>query len=285
MFDHVMVALDLSPAADLMLRCLPGLRELGTRRLTLVHVAEVDYPVFGAVAHLDQHRERLDGLVPAIRAAGFEVQVVATAGNPASEILKTAGERGASLVLLGSRSHSRVREAFIGSVAWDVLRRSSVPVLLQRLDPETDRPDSRLVASCCDLRSHVLFPTDFSETAERAFTLVDTLARLGARSFTLLHVREEREAEAEPSSDRGARERLEDLAVRLRAAGADDVHIDLVRGQVVTEVLRQAQAQRDTLIVMGTHGRGLIAEAVLGSVSREVLRRTRGSVLLYPARA
>jgi hypothetical protein len=71
MFDHVMVALDLSPAADLMLRCLPGLRELGTRRLTLVHVAEVDYPVFGAVAHLDQHRERLEGLVPAIRAAGF----------------------------------------------------------------------------------------------------------------------------------------------------------------------------------------------------------------------
>jgi nucleotide-binding universal stress UspA family protein len=280
MFEHVMVALDLSPAADAMLRCLPGLRDLGTRRLTLVHVAEVDYPVFGAVAHLDHHRKRLEGLADGLTSHGFEVQVVAAAGNPAGEILKAAAERGASLVLVGSRSHSRVREAFIGSVAWDVVSRARIPVLLQRLEPETeDQAGSALVASCCNLRSHVVHPTDFSPVAERAFSFVDALAHLGARSFTLIHVREADEA---VDTD-GVRDRLEALAERLRAAGAESVGAEALTGDPAREVLRLASHRSDSLIVMGTQGRGLVAEAVLGSVSREVVRRARSSILLVSA--
>jgi hypothetical protein len=57
-----MVALDRSSGAHAMLRCLPGLGALGTRRWTLVHVAEVDYPVFGTVAFLDHYRKRLEYL-------------------------------------------------------------------------------------------------------------------------------------------------------------------------------------------------------------------------------
>lgn len=283
MFDQVLVAMDLSPAADAILRCLPGLRQLGTRALTLAHVAEIDYPVFGAVANLDYHRERLTALAPALLAEGFEVEVIATAGNPAIEILKAAEERGASLVLVGSRSHSRVREAFVGSVAWEVVRRSRIPVLLQRLEPETDQPESRLLASCCDLRCPVLFPTDFSETAERAFAFVEALARLGTRSFTLLHVRGEDEGDGSQAT--ADRERLEARAERLRAAGATAVRVEISEGDPAGEVLRHAAEQPDTLIVMGTHGRGLIAEAVLGSVSREVVRAARASVLLVPGSA
>jgi nucleotide-binding universal stress UspA family protein len=190
MFTHVLVALDLSPATDAMLRCLPGLRDLGTRTLTLVHVAEVDYPVFGAVAGMVEHRRRMEALVPALTAKGFEVRVEATSGNPAGEILRVAEERGASLVLVGSRSHSLVREAFVGSVAWEVVRRARIPVLLQPFERGAEGPDAPLVPTSCDLHSHVLHPTDFSPPAERAFVFVDALARLGARSFTLLHVGE-----------------------------------------------------------------------------------------------
>jgi nucleotide-binding universal stress UspA family protein len=281
MFEHVMVALDLSPAADAMLRCLPGLRELGTRRLTLVHVAEVDYPVFGAIANLDHHRKRLEELAAALTAEGFEVQVVVAAGNPAGEVLKAAEERAASVVLVGSRSRSRVREAFIGSVARDLVSRARLPVLLQRLEPEADRAEGPLVAACCDLRSHVVHPTDFSGVAERAFEFVAALARLGARSFTLVHV-----AEADGANgSNGARERLEVLAETLRAAGAESVTVEALTGDPASEVLRLAEKHPDALIVMGTQGRGRVAEAVLGSVSREVVRRTRASVFLVPARS
>jgi nucleotide-binding universal stress UspA family protein len=279
MFEHVMVALDLSPAADAMLRCLPGLRELGTRRLTLVHVAQVDYPVFGAIAHLDHHRKRLEELATALTGKGFQVQVVAAAGNAAGEVLKAAEERDASLVLVGSRSHSRVREAFIGSVARDVVSRARIPVLLQRLEPVTAQAGAPLVASCCDLRSHVVHPTDFSAAAERAFAFVDALAHLGAHSFTLVHVRK---ADEEGGNDVD-RDRLEAMAEGLRAAGVESVAVETLAGDPAEQVLRLAEQLSDPMIVMGTRGRGLVAEAVLGSVSREVVRRARGSVLLVPA--
>jgi nucleotide-binding universal stress UspA family protein len=282
MFTHVLVALDLSPAADAMLRRLPGLRELGARTLTLVYVAAVDYPVFGAVANLDHHRKRLDDAAPALAADGFEVQVVVAVGHPAGEILNAAGERGASLVLIGSRSHGRVGEAFVGSVAWEVVRRARIPVLLQRLEPATERPEGPLVASGCNVPAHVVFPTDFSGVTDRAFVFVDAFAHLGARSFTLLHVREEEDSAADRDSDH---ERLEALAERLRAAGAESVAIEVLAGDPARQVLRLAEQHPDTMIVMGTRGRGRVAEAVLGSVTRDVVRRARGSVLLVPAQS
>ena len=43
---------------------------------------------------------------------------------------------------------------------------------------------------CRDLRRHILFCTDFSETAERAFQYVQRIVESGARFVTLLHVQD-----------------------------------------------------------------------------------------------
>jgi nucleotide-binding universal stress UspA family protein len=277
MLDHIAVALDLSPAADSMLRCLPRLREVGARTLTLIHVAEIDYPVFGAVSELERHRARLAAAANSLETEGFAVKVVATAGKPAVEILNAAREHGAGLVLVGSRSHSRVREAFVGSVAMEVVRRSTLPVLVQRIDPEDgDEPPA---ACCFNRETEVLFPTDFFDTAERALPLVESLAREGLRSFILLHVASDGDADAAV-----ARDRLDALAERLQAAGAGAVRVEVTGGSPADEILRLAGSRPEVLTVMGTHGRGRAASAVLGSVSREIVRRAAGSVLLAPPR-
>jgi nucleotide-binding universal stress UspA family protein len=280
MFEHVLVALDLSPAADALLGCLGGLRELGAKRLTLVHVAEVDYPVFGAIGNLDRHRDRLEDQARSLVGDGFEVEVVATAGNAAAEILKVAAERGATMVLIGSRSHSRVREAFIGSVAADVVRRARVPVLLQRVAPRADQDGPAFTLSCWDPDSHILLPTDFSVTAERAFRVVEAIARAGAGSFTLMHVHD---PAADDAVVQAGRDNLEALAERLRAAATRPVAVEARVGDPAGEILALAAQDPSTIIVLGTQGRGLVAEAVLGSVSRVVVRQARGSVLLVPA--
>jgi nucleotide-binding universal stress UspA family protein len=278
MLDHIAVALDLSPAADSMLRCLPRLCEVGGQTLTLVHVAEVDYPVFGAVSELERHRARLAAAADTLEREGFAVNVVTTAGKPAVEILNAAREHGAGLVLVGSRSHSRVREAFVGSVAMEVVRRSTLPVLVQRIDPEDgDEPPA---ACCFNRETEVLFPTDFSESAEQAASLVETLAREGLRTFTLLHVRED----GEEGGD-NVLHRLDRLAGRLREAGAATVRTEVAPGTPAEEILRTAASRPEVLVVMGTRGRGRVAGAVLGSVSRDVVREAAGSVLLAPPRS
>jgi nucleotide-binding universal stress UspA family protein len=57
----------------------------------------------------------------------------------------------------------------------------------------------------------------------------------------------------------------------------------LARGKPAREIAERAATGEYDLIVMGTHGRGRIGDAVLGSVSREVLHRSRVPVLVVHA--
>ena len=47
-------------------------------------------------------------------------------------------------------------------------------------------------------------------------------------------------------------------------------------------ILEKANELECDAIVMGTHGKGIIANAFLGSVAKQVLRRTRMPVFIIP---
>jgi len=57
---------------------------------------------------------------------------------------------------------------------------------------------------------------------------------------------------------------------------ANDIFVRV--GYPVEEILKLAR--RHDLVVMGSHGRGILADAVLGSTSRRVLRRCEKPVLI-----
>ena len=63
-----------------------------------------------------------------------------------------------------------------------------------------------------------------------------------------------------------------------------NVRIQVPYGHPVEEILRiTEEEQDDTLIVMGSQGRGFLAQVFLGSVSHQVVRRAPVPVLLVPA--
>ena len=71
--------------------------------------------------------------------AGIEMdEIVVTYGNPVNEILKTAGEKGCDLIVMGTHGQGGLADALMGSTARRVVRRSKVPVLTVRLPEETD---------------------------------------------------------------------------------------------------------------------------------------------------
>jgi nucleotide-binding universal stress UspA family protein len=53
-------------------------------------------------------------------------------------------------------------------------------------------------------------------------------------------------------------------------------------GHPVNEILGVAEKEECDLIVLGTHGKGFLEHAFLGSVSRMVLDRTRKPVFIIP---
>jgi len=60
------------------------------------------------------------------------------------------------------------------------------------------------------------------------------------------------------------------------------VSILVVDGDPADEILKKADELNCDVIVMGTHGKGLITHTFLGSVSEKVLHRTRKPVFIIP---
>jgi len=279
MFKRVLVSLDLSPATESLVASLPGLAELGTEEITLAHVIKHDGEfVSQSISMAEEARRRLRTLAERLEERGFRVNVDVAGGGAATEVCRLAREREADVVLVGTRSHSRVYEAFVGSVAWEIVRRAHRPVLMQRLEPTRSDPESALEVRASSLPERVVHASDFSPTAQRAVPFLEHLAGLGIPSFTLVHAL----AEDGGSGRDKAVIQLEELAARLRLLGATQVDVEVRRGDAAELVLSLGGRSPHSMVVIGTQGRGLLPEIVLGSQSREVVRNATARVLLIP---
>ena len=279
MFEKVLVSMDLSPATEALVSALPDMGELGTREFVLVHVAK---PLRGrtseSLTRREELRGRLNGLADHLKEAGFSVSVHVPTGAPAAEVVKAVEAKDPDVVLVGSRSQTLIREAFIGSVAWDIVRGAGRPVLLQKIEPSRGDPEAALESPGTGLPKHVVFPTDFSDTANRARPCLLGLVRDGAPSFSLLHVMPTASEEGRKSAE----SQLDELAQELREQGATDVSYRVPIGTPYEEILNAGGNRAHALVVMGTHGRGLLPGVLLGSVGRQVVRHASARVLLLP---
>lgn len=279
MFKRVLVSIDFSPATEALVSSLPGLAAFGTRELVLSHIVQHEGEfVSETISAMEDRRRRLRTLGERLEDEGFEVSVDVTSGAPAVEVSRLARERDVDLILVGTRSHSRMYEAFVGSVAWEIVRQARRPVLLQRIEASRPDPEAALESQASGLPARVVFATDFGPVAERASPLLDALAPLGIPSFTLLHVLS---GEA-PEARAAASSRLEEMALHLRERGALSVEVELHRGTPSDVVLNAGGRDPAALIVMGTRRLGVVPELMLGSQSRSVVREAAARVLLVP---
>jgi universal stress protein A len=140
----------------------------------------------------------------------------------------------------------------------------------------------------------ILVATDFSDVAGGALQTAVGMARAFDAGIELLHVSALIAllpppaevlpfATIIPDHSRRIQESLSDEAKLVREAGVP-CDTRTMEGAPHTEIIRRAQEMGADLIVMGTHGHGGLAHAVLGSVVERVLHRARCPVLVVPAR-
>lgn len=132
----------------------------------------------------------------------------------------------------------------------------------------------------------VLIPTDWSEYADEAVRRAVEIP--GISEVILLHVAPQREQNHNSNGNEGTqdsgtaaalikkdRELLEGAGIKTTVIIEPSHH-----GEIGRTILEVAQAQGIALIAMGARGTTRIREALLGSVSHEVMRNTRTHVLL-----
>lgn len=285
MFRHVLVATDLSEASTAMLSCLESLRLLGTEEVTLLHVLPVR-DVGGLALRLrGLEWPALEAQQRALERMGYRVRAEIPIGEPHYEINRAAAERGASLIVVGSHGAAIARALLLGSVSHEVLQTTTVPALVVRIQLVEEEGGNRCEAPYEDLPTRLLFPTDFSDTAERAFAFVEHIVQAARSSVTLLHVQDRSRIEPHllhrlDEFNATDRARLERMAARLQALGAKSVQTEIVYGFPAPTIVERAREH--SLVVMGSQGRGFIRGEFLGSVTQKVLRRAPVAVLVVP---
>ena len=134
---HILVAVDLHGASMRALSYGVQLAHSVGAQLTVLHsydadghAALADLPPPVPIADVRVAAEREIGrLVATLRQHGVEATSVVRGGAPATEILATTREVGADLVVLGTHGRRGLSRLMLGSVAEQVVRRSSVPVI------------------------------------------------------------------------------------------------------------------------------------------------------------
>ena len=149
----------------------------------------------------------------------------------------------------------------------------------------------------------ILYATDLSENSAYAFRYAVNSAQKHGAKIHILHVLEEiktnilaayyeleklqeiREKGKEEIKDR-IQKRLETFCQRelMKDPECRDlvVSTEVVEGDPAAEILRKADELGVDLVVMGTHGKGLLEHAFLGSVAEKILHRIKIPVLTIP---
>jgi nucleotide-binding universal stress UspA family protein len=135
----------------------------------------------------------------------------------------------------------------------------------------------------------IVWATDGSEHAEKAFALVHELAKEGGATVTIVHVVERVEAiggTGQPRRvDEGAvQDHLREVVDRLKAEGMNaslKISGD-VGARPANEVVKAAREEGADLIVAGSRGHHAITGLLLGSVTNRLLHIAPCPVLVVP---
>lgn len=291
MFASVLFPTDFSAYANAVFACLPELKVAGVGKVVLVSVirpSDVPMPATFNRESLDYWRfsleERMNVARMALEGKGLRVVTRVEYGNPVEQILAVAEEERVDLIVMGAQGMTAAQELLIGSTAYEVVRRATVPVLVQKGEVVRELGHVECRLFCKTMFHHVLHPTDFSECADAAFQVVKHLKSAGTKQVTVLHVQDERNMrhrspEQIAEFDRIDQERLEKLCKALIMYGLEAQPM-LRHGIPFRETLRVADEINAGLIVLGSKGRSAIRELFTGSTLDSVVRLSRQAVLV-----
>ncbi len=215
------------------------------------------------------------------------VRTIVGHGDAGTEIVRTAENEHADLIVMATQGMTGLPHLVFGSVAEKVVRLAKCPVLTTRAQAP-EREGGTLFKT-------ILCPTDFSEPAQEAFRVAVSLASDLGAGLELVHVVPDLPllpnesdpwnytAEYERLMRADADEKLRNLAQQVPQA--TPVRTLVGKGDPATEVVRIAEEEAADLIVIATHGVTGFRHLVMGSVAEKVVRLAKRPVLTVRPRA
>jgi nucleotide-binding universal stress UspA family protein len=191
--------------------------------------------------------EKLEPLKKRAETLGVEAEIVVHSGIAASRILETAQKSGVDRIVMGTRAPGRIGKFFTGSVAEEVLRSASVPVVTlgpNALDPKVHGHTLRRILCTASHLNCELQPV----------LLAGRIAEKHDAELTILHLITPRE---ESPLDPGCSTATLEAELKALLPRSVDRQI-LIRslstaGSVGDEIVFQTRQRRSDLVILGAH--------------------------------
>ncbi|HNX40524.1 MAG TPA: universal stress protein [Methanothrix sp.] len=303
MFEKILIATDFSNHAEKIIDCvgeIPAVKEV-----VLLHVIAKDplARTWSPGDDLKRATEQMEAPAKQLKESGLSVKVRAEIAEETPEhvvISRVAREEDVSLVVMGARGRSIWEGLVLGSVSSGYLRYGDRDLLIMRYKKDMGR-------FCSLIFEKVLAPTDFSLAGNAA---IERIKQTGlAKNLVLLNVvaRGEDASRVEEAIS-AAKSRLDEMASDLKGSGIDAKTVavstlgqgartygsgGMVKveatplatvGGVVDKILTVAEMENASLIALGSHGKGWIDEATIGSVAQDAARMGPRPVLIVRSR-
>jgi nucleotide-binding universal stress UspA family protein len=232
-----------------------------------LHTAEFRQQVFAAARA--QIERNLAGRVPAALVQGLILE----AGRPADVIARHARATNAQLVVLGGKHHSVLDRWISGSTALNVVRTTTVPVLITAGAPQPAR--------------RVLVALDTSGAARPTLEAARHFASMHGAELRALSIIEplpplpEGLATADPGPYLNlCRDHIEtELRKLVVDARADFV---IRTGPTTATIEAEAAAWHADVVVVGSHGKSWSERVILGSITERLLNDLPATLMVVP---
>ncbi|MDO9195925.1 universal stress protein [Rhodoferax sp.] len=288
--NHILAATDLSAPARHAVERAALVSKDTAATLDLLHVANLAplerlRQLMGATPAdmeqrvLDAARQKFHDLAAALQQRfGVAADTHVVTGSLLAELAKKADGLSADLLVCGAKGESIIRHFALGTTALRVLGMTTCPVLVVKQPPH--EPYRRL-----------LVPVDFSPSSLRAIHQARSIAPQA--DIVLLHAFDVpfegqlRYASVDEDTINRYRivakqEAIQKLRTLRDEAGLTPGGSSMVvlHGDAALRIIEQEQERDCDLIVMGKHGESLLAEMLLGSVTKHVLGDSQGDILV-----
>ncbi|OYR61009.1 universal stress protein [Halorubrum ezzemoulense] len=276
---RIVFATDLSDANEAAIEsrtCLECLDNIGVSEVHLLTV--VPDNVSSGLPGMDAASDAREALAPqrsVFERAGFDVETHVARGTPHRRINGLAERLDADMIVVGSRGQAPLQNRLIGGTVRNVARTAVRPLLVERIE---ETPDGHAVRKE-HLFQDVLYATDFSENAARAYDYFPALTGATERAY-LLHV-----GGGDAESTATAEERLDELASDLGDRTGFYVETNVRSGNPVDEITAEEERVGATTTLIGARGTSRLRRLLLGSTAESIVARGTNNVLLVPPEA
>lgn len=283
--QRVLYATDFSEASRSALPLLAAVARRYGSHVFLAHVWEPEiYPMINpeAVAVLDRRQERdarrsLDRLLHEPALNGISAEMVLRSGSPADQLQRIVRQYKVDLVVACTHGRTGFKHRVLGSVAEELVRKSSCPVL-------TVGPHMMHKTGIGKTVENILFPTDFSPDSLAVFPYLALLAHEYRAHLTVLHV-----LPPETSTNPDAKKLAEPLRQQMEHALSNQIsprcnaEFVIEAGNAVEQILNCARRVRADLIGLGVRSATDIAMHFCETTAYQILAQAECPVLTHHA--